>query len=304
MSLSPSPAAPVGLIGIGLLGTVLAERLVASGFQVVGFDLDASRVADFGRLGGAAVESAGEVLRRADRVLLSLPSHREVEALLLAEAAALRAGLTVIDTTTGDPASAQALATACAARGAVYLDATISGSSAQLREGVAIMMVGGDDRVFAANADLFAGLGTQTFHTGGPGTGARMKLVTNVVLGLNRAALAEGLALARGLGLNAAQALAIMRGGPAYSRIMDRKGEKMLRGDFVPEARLSQHLKDVRLIVECGRSAGLPMPLSVAHQAVLEAAEAAGLGALDNSAIIQVLSVRPPADDAGSRPRP
>jgi 3-hydroxyisobutyrate dehydrogenase-like beta-hydroxyacid dehydrogenase len=303
MSLPAPPAAPVGLIGIGLLGTVLAERLMAAGFQVVGFDLDARRVDAFRQLGGAPVATAGEVLRRADRVLLSLPSNREVEALLLEEAESLRAGLTVIDTTTGDPASAEALAAAFAARGAVYLDATISGSSAQLREGLAIMMVGGDEEVFAANADLFAGLGTQTFHTGGPGTGARMKLVTNVVLGLNRAALAEGLALARGLGLNAAQALAIMRGGPAYSRIMDRKGDKMLRGDFVPEARLSQHLKDVRLIVECGRAAGLPMPLSVAHQAVLEAAEAAGLGALDNSAIIQVLSTRPAADDTGSRPR-
>lgn len=299
MSLASPPLPPVGLIGIGLLGSVLAERLLAAGFPVVGFDLDAARVAVFARLRGTPAGSAGEVLRRVDRVLLSLPSHREVSALLETEADALRPGLTVIDTTTGDPASAENLAAALAARGAVYLDATISGSSAQLREGLAIMMVGGDRQVFADHADLFAGLGTPTFHTGGPGTGARMKLVTNVVLGLNRAALAEGLALARGLGLDAAQALALMRGGPAYSRIMDRKGDKMLRGDFVPEARLSQHLKDVRLIVACGREAGLPMPLSVAHQAVLEAAEAAGLGGLDNSAIIQVLSARAPSERPG-----
>ena len=84
-----------------------------------------------------------------------------------------------------------------------------------------------------------------------------------------------------------------MRGGPAYSRIMDRKGGKMLTGDFSPEARLSQHLKDVRLIVERGREAGLPMPFSTTHRSVLESAEAAGLGALDNSAIIQVLSATP-----------
>ena len=80
-----------------------------------------------------------------------------------------------------------------------------------------------------------------------------------------------------------------MRAGPAYSRIMDTKGEKMLQADFTPEARLSQHLKDVRLILAQGHGAGLPMPLSEAHRAVLESAEAAGLGALDNSAIIQVL---------------
>jgi 3-hydroxyisobutyrate dehydrogenase-like beta-hydroxyacid dehydrogenase len=165
--------------------------------------------------------------------------------------------------------------------------------STQVREGSAVIMVGGDQGAFSACADIFACLGCAAHHTGGPGTGAKMKLVTNVVLGLNRAALAEGLALARGLGLDAAQALTIMRQGPAYSRMMDRKGEKMLSGDFTPEARLSQHLKDVRLILACGREAGLPMPLSTAHQSILESAEAAGLGALDNSALIQVLGSTP-----------
>jgi 3-hydroxyisobutyrate dehydrogenase-like beta-hydroxyacid dehydrogenase len=160
------------------------------------------------------------------------------------------------------------------------------------------MMVGGEARTFAACADIFTCLGGATFHTGGPGTGAKMKLVTNVVLGLNRAALAEGLALARGLGLDAAQALTIMHDGPAYSRIMDGKGQKMLTGNFAPEARLSQHLKDVRLILEHGHATGLPMPLSEAHRAILESAEAAGLGALDNSAIIQVLS-GPPRPGSG-----
>ena len=127
------------------------------------------------------------------------------------------------------------------------------------------------------------------FHTGPAGTGAKMKLVTNLVLGLNRAALAEGLAFAESIGLDPALSLAVMRGSFAYSRIMDTKGERMIRGDFAADARLSQHLKDVRLIVDIGRHAGLPMPLSAAHREVLEEAETAGYGELDNSAIIKVL---------------
>ena len=293
MTSLPSPP-PLGLIGIGLLGNVLAERLLAGGFTVLGYDLDPDRQSAFSRAGGTPAPDAATVLAACPRVLLSLPSHREVTALLEAQSAALPPGLIVIDTTTGDPAAAELLARELAARGVTYLDATVSGSSAQVREGIAIMMVGGDAATYAACADVFGKLGCETHHTGGPGTGARMKLVTNVVLGLNRAALAEGLALARGLGLDATQALAIMRHGPAYSRIMDGKGEKMLTGDFAPEARLSQHLKDVRLILERGHAAGLPMPMSTAHRAVLESAEAAGLGALDNSAIIQVLSAPPP----------
>ena len=116
-----------------------------------------------------------------------------------------------------------------------------------------------------------------------------MKLVTNLVLGLNRAAPAEGIAFAQSFGLDLSRTLEVMRGSAAYSRIMDTKGERMINHDFAPDARLSQHLKDVRLIVSIGQQAGLPMPLSVAHREVLEQAEDSGLGELDNSAIIKVL---------------
>ena len=77
-----------------------------------------------------------------------------------------------------------------------------------------------------------------------------------------------------------------------YSRMMDTKGEKMLRRDYVPEARLAQHLKDVRLILAQANAAGVQLPLSEAHQKVLERAEAAGLGGADNSALIEVLRAR------------
>lgn len=286
---SPAPKSTIGLLGLGLLGSALAERLLGGGMAVIGFDPDAKRLEEFHGAGGAAAADAREVLTRADRVVLSLPSHREVSALVRDNLTAFRSGLTVIDTTTGDPDSSVALATELAARGATYLDATISGSSAHVRAGRAVVMVGGKRAAFDRSADIFSKFAGETFHTGGPGSGAKMKLATNLVLGLNRAALAEGLALAHALGLDAAQALAIMRAGPAYSRMMDSKGDKMLKGDFSPEARLSQHLKDVRLIVEQGRAAGLPMTLSGAHREILERAEAAGLGALDNSAIIRVL---------------
>jgi 3-hydroxyisobutyrate dehydrogenase-like beta-hydroxyacid dehydrogenase len=250
------------------------------------------------RLGGEVAARAAEVFARCDRVLLSLPSHREVGEVLGACASALREGQIVIDTTTGDPASTEQVGEMLAARGVVYLDATISGSSAQARAGEVALMVGGSAEAYADCADLFEVIGRQTFHTGPAGTGAKMKLVTNLVLGLNRAALAEGLAFAQSFGLDLTKTLAVMRGSAAYSRIMDSKGERMINGDFAPDARLSQHLKDVRLIVETGQQAGLPMPLSAAHRSVLEAAEAAGCGELDNSAIIKVLIPAPAANGA------
>ena len=282
-------ASPVGLIGVGLLGSALAERLLGAGKRVVGWDIDPMRVAALRQRGGEIAENAQEVFSSCRRVLLSLPSHREVAEVIQGAGASLTRGLTIIDTTTGDPASTQELAGILAERGITYLDATISGSSAQVRAGSVALMVGGDPESFAASSDIFELIGRQTFHTGPVGTGAKMKLVTNLVLGLNRAALAEGLAFAGSLDLDLTVSLAVMRGSAAYSRIMDTKGERMIHGDFAPEARLSQHLKDVRLIVDIGRKAGLPMPLSAAHRAVLEEAEAAGCGDLDNSSIIKVL---------------
>ena len=279
----------IGLIGLGLVGSALADRLLGGGLPVLGWDIDAGRRTALRERGGEVARDVQDVFARCSRVLLSLPSHREVGDVVQAAGTALGRGLTIIDTTTGDPASTEQLARTLDQRGITYLDATISGSSAQVREGSVTLMVGGDATSFAACSDIFASIGARTFHTGPAGTGAKMKLVTNLVLGLNRAALAEGLAFAGSAGLDLDLSLAVMRGSAAYSRIMDSKGERMIRGEFTPDARLSQHLKDVRLIVDSGRRAGLPMPLSTAHRAVLEEAESAGYGELDNSAIIKVL---------------
>lgn len=278
----------IGLIGLGLMGSALADRLLEAGKRVVGWDIDPERVAALRQKRGEAAGGAAEVFSSCRRAVLSLPSHREVANVIQAAGASLSPGLTIIDTTTGDPARTEELARTLGARGISFLDATISGSSAQVRAGSVTLMVGGDAGSVAASSDIFEAIGRQTFHTGPAGTGARMKLVTNLVLGLNRAALAEGLAFAGSFGLDPALTLAVMRGSAAYSRIMDTKGERMIHGDFAPDARLSQHLKDVRLIVDIGRRAGLPMPLSAAHRAVLEEAERAGYGELDNSAIIKV----------------
>lgn len=289
MSSPESPVSPIGLIGLGLMGAAFAQRLLRAGFTVVGYDIDVRSRQSFAANGGALEASATDVMRRCPRVILSLPSHREVGQVISDANGVLRSGQIVIDTTTGDPEHTETLAGELAARGVVYLDATISGNSAQVREGQAVLMVGGDAEGFSKCADVLGELGCESFHTGPSGSGARMKLVTNLVLGLNRAALAEGLALGEAIGLDPELTLRVMRRSPAYSRAMDVKGEKMIRSEFSPDARLSQHLKDVRLMLQLGEAAGLPMTLSAAHRSVLEQAEAAGLGGKDNSALIQVL---------------
>jgi 3-hydroxyisobutyrate dehydrogenase-like beta-hydroxyacid dehydrogenase len=290
--LSTEPRA-VGLIGIGLMGTVLAQRLLAAGYAVRGWDIDATRREELRRLGGTVPDSPAAIARAGGRLLLSLPHHDIVATVLDELENELPAGSVVIDTSTGDPTAAEGHAARLRTRGVAYLDATISGSSQVLQMGEAVFLVGGTATDFERCADLWRVLAGKVFHTGPVGSGARQKLVSNLVLGLNRAALAEGLVFAESLGLDPAQTLHLLRESLAYSKIMDTKGPKMLARDYTPQARLSQHLKDVRLMLASGTEAGLALPLSEVHRQILERAEALGWGEFDNSALVEALR---PAD--------
>ncbi|MEQ1852520.1 MAG: NAD(P)-dependent oxidoreductase [Chthoniobacteraceae bacterium] len=272
MSDPSHPSSKTGIIGMGLMGSALMKMTGAGR----GWDIDASRCVN--------AKSAGDVFAHCEVVFLCLPTS-DVSRDVLRDAA-LRAGQIIIDTSTGEPDAMAALGAGLAAKGVHYLDATISGSSAQVLQRDVLVMAGGEPEVFARCREIFATFARETVHVGPCGSGARMKLVTNLVLGLNRAALAEGLAFAQQLGLDPAHALDVMRRSMAYSRIMDTKGGKMVAQNFTPEAKLSQHLKDVRLMLA---ASGIPLPLSETHRRLLEKAEALGFGEADNSAIIKAI---------------
>lgn len=286
----PDQAYDVGLIGLGLLGSAMAGRLLASGMKVAGFDLVRAKCCSFADLGGCPLPDARRVVERCQRILLVLPDDRISAGVMEDICPYLSAGDTLLDATTGAPAAAEATAARLAELGVDFLDATVSGSSEQVTRGEAVYFVGGQATAVDRNADVFRALGGRMIPTGPAGSGAKMKLITNLVLGLNRAALAEGLAFAKALGVDGETALAGLRASLGYSRIMDSKGSKMISGDFTPVARLSQHLKDVRLILE---ATPLSLPLSQAHCSLLEKAVTLGYGDLDNSAIIKALEEDP-----------
>lgn len=281
----------VGLIGLGLVGTALAERWRAAGWTVIGYDIAEKQRDALQQLGGNVAESAHAVFDIVDRIVLSLPTS-DIAAAVLESVTVSLAGKTIIDTTTGEPDAMAALGRSVAERGGRYLDATIAGSSAQIRSGEVLVLVGGEADVIADCDPLFRTFAKDVFPVGACGAGARMKLVVNLVLGLHRAVLAEGLAFAERTGVDPRRALEVLRAGPTYSRVMDTKGEKMLAGDFTPQARLAQHLKDVRLILSTGAAAEAVLPLSTLHAELLAGLVAQGAGELDNSAIIQAFRPR------------
>jgi 3-hydroxyisobutyrate dehydrogenase-like beta-hydroxyacid dehydrogenase len=282
----PAPE-PVGLVGLGLMGMALAERLCSGRFGVWGYDIDPARNNLLAAAGGKVATSVADIASACTRILLSLPDSDVVESVLADMGSSLVAGRIILDTSTGDPQRAMAVGRRLAERGVCYLDATISGSSQQVHTGQAVVLAGGPRDAFEQCQDLFRLFARRWFRLGPCGRGSQMKLVSNLVLGLNRAALAEGLWLGRALGLDAETVLTVLRESMAYSRIMDTKGEKMIRGDFSPQARMSQHHKDVRLMLQAAAQAGTELPLTQVHAWLLELAEKAGYGDQDNSAIIR-----------------
>ena len=281
----------IGLIGLGLMGSALAERFRAAGISVVGFDTRDEATARLIAIGGEPVSTVAEVFTRARIVILSLPNSDIVADVIRDGGESIR-GATIIDTTTGNPVATERIGRRLAESGTAYLDATLTGSSAQARAGQVIVTAGGLPEVFAACEPVFRLFARRWFHVGPWGGGARVKLAINLVLGLNRAVLAEGLAFARSCGLDPGAVLEILRESAAYSRVMETKGHKMIAGEFLPEARLAQHLKDVRLIIDAGERGRANLPFSHLHETLLDKLTRQGFGECDNSAIIRAFDER------------
>lgn len=290
----------IGVIGLGLVGRALGGRLAQAGFVPLGHDRDAAARAAWAQLGFAlagddGVTTIGQRCRRCVMAVYDTPGVREVieGSSGLLEADRVRA---LVDCSTGDPDALQSLAGRLAQRGIAFIEAPLSGSSQQIADGAATMLLGASDDAVAAHADLLGALATQRLHIGGAGMGARAKLATNLVLGLNRAALAEGLVFAERLGIEPQHFLELVLATPARSDAALNKGQRMVSGDFdAPQSRVRQHLKDLDLMLEQARSSGQALPLAAVHAELLRAAVAAGDGDLDNAAVIRQLRREKPA---------
>ncbi len=279
----------IGVIGLGLMGSAMADRLLHHGYHVFVWNRSPEKADEF--IARGAVWS-DHPLRETDRIIISLYSSQVVSSIIQSMADDLHSGLILVDTTTGEPADAVRIARELAARDVWYIEAPISGSSEQTRQGEATILVGGNHETFQQLRSLWEILGQRVFHVGEVGDASRMKLVTNLVLGLNRLALAEGLSFAQRLGMDGRMTLEVLKQSAAYATVMDVKGEKMLSGEFHPQARLSQHRKDVQIILDLARRVGIDLPLSALHANLLSKAESLGLGDLDNSAVVRLYEER------------
>jgi 3-hydroxyisobutyrate dehydrogenase-like beta-hydroxyacid dehydrogenase len=286
---------PIGIVGLGLMGSALTERLAGAGFGVAGFDVDAEKQRAWWRLGGAGAASLAELAGLCDTIFLAVFDTAQVEQVVedgLLPAAGPGSGKIILCASTCDPDRIGALAQRVAQHGIHLLDTPISGTSEQVRQGRGVALVGGDAGKLGEVAHILDAVFPSCFHMGPAGSAGRAKLAINLILGLNRLALAEGLVFAERLGLEPARFLEVARQAASYSQVMDTKGTKMVRGDFSAEGRARQTLKDVELMLAQARKAGQDLPLARLNAEILGACVRNGEGDQDNSIVINEIRRR------------
>jgi 3-hydroxyisobutyrate dehydrogenase-like beta-hydroxyacid dehydrogenase len=282
--------APAGVIGVGLMGEVYARRLVAAGFTVIGYDVDPAKNA---RLAGldAQAGTLADIAQKCEPIVVAVFNTEQVEDVVEHALIPAAAGKIVLVTSTCDPDRIAALGARVGDK-LRFLETPVSGTSEQVRQGDGVGLIGGDQKIAADAAPVLDALFAKSFHIGKVGDGGRAKLAVNLILGLNRLALAEGLVFAARLGLDPAAFLDVARGSAAASQVMDTKGPKMIGGDFAPEGRVRQTLKDTQLMLDQARKAGQQLPLLQIHADVLQACVRHGDSEQDNSIVIEEIRRR------------
>jgi 3-hydroxyisobutyrate dehydrogenase-like beta-hydroxyacid dehydrogenase len=281
---------PVGVIGVGLMGEVYARRLAAAGFTVIGYDVDPAKTARLAQF-GARAGTLPDIAQTCEPIVVAVFNTKQVEDVVERALIPAAAGKIVLVTSTCDPDRIAALGARVGDR-LRFLETPVSGTSEQVRQGDGVGLIGGDQKIAADAAPVLEALFAKSFHIGKVGDGGRAKLAVNLILGLNRLALAEGLVFAARLGLDPAAFLDVARGSAATSQVMDTKGLKMINGDFAPEGRVRQTLKDTQLMLDQARKAGQQLPLLEIHADVLQACVRHGDSEQDNSIVIEEIRRR------------
>jgi 3-hydroxyisobutyrate dehydrogenase-like beta-hydroxyacid dehydrogenase len=287
----------IGLVGVGLLGTAVARRLLKAGHRVVGFDPAPDRVRALLTMGGEAATSARAVALASDAVCTLLPSLPTVEAAVLGPdgvAAAGKPGQVVIQMSTISPALSVRLAAESRARGLDFLDCPVSGASGQVARGEGMLFVGGERRVFERWRPLLEAVLPRAVYVGPAGQAMVLKLVANLLVALHSAAAAEALHLARQAGLDPAVALEVLTGSAAGSRMLEVRGPLMVRGEYPAQMKLDIFMKDLHLIQEAAAAAGAALPLTDTAERLFAAAAETGHGDEDLAVVLTALAALRP----------
>ncbi|WP_434130886.1 NAD(P)-dependent oxidoreductase [Sporomusa sphaeroides] len=283
----------IAFIGLGAMGKPMAVNLIKAGYSLTVFDICTEAVRELTGLGATGAATLPEAARGRDIILMSLPNDAIVENVLTAGDGLLSAshpGQIIIDVSSVTPGHTQRMAKAAGSKGVNYLDAPVSGGVSGAAAGTLTIMVGGEAAVFEQCREIFQVIGQKVYHVGPVGAGDTLKLVNNLLLGINMAAVAEALTLGVKAGLDPKLMLEVISVSSGRSYALEAKVPNfILKGNFAPGFAIDLQHKDLAMAIQTGRELGLQLSMGNAAQDLYREAQDQGLGKKDISAVITLL---------------
>lgn len=283
----------VGFIGLGIMGTPMAEKLIDGGHQLYANTLN-QVPPELVAKGAIACATPKQVADQAEIIFIMVPDTPQVEEVLFAANGCAEAQLKnkiLVDMSSISPLETKAFAKRINQLGADYLDAPVSGGEVGAKQGSLTIMVGGDEGVFGRVKPLLALMGKNITLVGGNGDGQTCKVANQIIVALTIEAVSEALIFASKAGADPARVREALMGGFASSRILEVHGERMIKRTFEPGFRISLHQKDLNLALQGAKSLALSLPNTATCQELFNLCAANGAKDLDHSALVQALEI-------------
>lgn len=282
----------VGIVGLGIMGSAMANNLMKDGFRVVGFDVARAAMDAFTAGGGIAAASPRAVADQAPFVITSLAKLSAFHAVMSGPDGIVSSTNSpiVIDMCTLPIDAKESARAALAAAGKILLDCPVSGTGAQAARKDLFVFGSGDRDAYDSAQHVFAGMSRTQKYVGPFGDGSRMKFIANHLVNIHNVAAAEALVLARKAGLDAQMVYEVMADSAGSSRMLQVRGPLMVAGTYEPPtARVDLHIKDIGIIAEFAAGLGCPTPVFTAASQLYYAALGQGRGAQDTAVVCEVL---------------
>ncbi|RLL69485.1 2-hydroxy-3-oxopropionate reductase [Streptomyces sp. Z26] len=280
----------IAWIGLGIMGSPMAENLIEAGYDVTGHTLEQAKLDRLAAAGGTAAASIAEAVRDADVVITMVPASPQVEAVAYGPdgiLANVRRGTLLVDMSSITPQTSVDLAKAAAEYGVDVLDAPVSGGEAGAVEAVLSIMVGGERADFDRARPILDALGKTVVRCGPHGAGQTVKAANQLIVAVNLQACAEAVVFLEKSGVDLDAALDVLGGGLAGSTVLERKKANFKGRDFAPGFRVDLHHKDMGIVSDAAREVGAALPVGSVVAGLVAALRAQGDGGLDHSALLR-----------------
>jgi 3-hydroxyisobutyrate dehydrogenase len=282
----------IGFIGAGTMGAPMAENLYRAGFPVTVYNRTRAKLTPLMEKGLATADDLAGAVADKDVIITMLSDDAAVKEVVLGDEGVLthcRPGTVLIDMSTVSPDTAIEISQRSKENGVHTLDAPVSGSQNAAQSAQLVVLAGGDQHVFSEMSDVFAALAKASYYFGGPGSGAKAKLVVNLLLAVTMQGISEALVLAESFGLKREQILEMMQQTVLASPFLTFKRELLSRGEFPAAFALKHMHKDLGLITEQARTRQAILPATTSVQQTYTAALNHGRGEQDMAAVFAEL---------------